>query len=304
MRLDLVVAKRFELSRRAARDAVRSGRVDLAGEVCDEPGTDVPEDVRLRYDPNRRERRRVRSRVTVLVEDPLFLIVDKPAGLLSVQTAEHERDTLVSRTLAYLQHRYRRRAWVGVVHRLDKETSGALVFARTREALLALQKQFRAHRIEREYLALVEGDVATGGVFDAPLVRDRGDRRRGVARAGEPGLSAVTHYRPIERFGKATLVSVRLETGRTHQIRVHFSAAGRPVIGDAVYLRRGGPPQPVAAPRQMLHARVLGFQHPETGALVRAESPLPSDLESVLEELRRRHKGRKFSVPGLVKADS
>lgn len=287
MRLDLVVAKRFELSRRAARDAVRAGRVDVAGEVSHDPGTDVPEDVLLRYDPNRPQRRRVRSRVTVLVEDPLFLIVDKPAGLLSIQTAEHESDTLFSRTLAYLQHRYRRRSWVGVVHRLDKETSGALVFARTREALHALQKQFRAHRIEREYLALVEGDIATGGVFDAPLVRDRGDRRRGVARAGEPGLSAVTHYRPLERFGKATLLSVRLETGRTHQIRVHFSAAGRPVIGDAVYRRRGGPPQPVAAPRQMLHASTLGFEHPETGKLVRAESPLPPDFATVLRELRR-----------------
>jgi len=288
VRLDLVVAKRFELSRREARDAVRAGRVDVAGEVSHEPGTDVPEDALLRYDPNRPERRRVRSRVVVLAEDPLFLIVDKPAGLLSVQTAERESDTLVSRSLAYLQYRYRRRAWVGIVHRLDKETSGALVFARTREALHALQKQFRAHRIEREYLALVEGDVATGGVFDAPLVRDRGDRRRGIARAGEPGLSAVTHYRPLERFGKATLVSVRLETGRTHQIRVHFSAAGRPVIGDAVYRRRGGPPQAVAARRQMLHARTLGFEHPETGKLVRAESPLPPDFAAVLHELRRK----------------
>ena len=288
MRLDLVVAKRFELSRREARDAVRAGRVDVAGEVSHEPGTDVPEDVPLRHDPNRPERRRVASRVAVLAEDPLFLIVDKPAGLLSVQTAEHESDTLVSRALAYLQHRYRRRAWVGIVHRLDKETSGALVFARTREALHALQEQFRAHRIEREYVTLVEGDVASGGVFDAPLVRDRGDRRRGVARAGEPGLSAVTHYRPLERFGKATLVSVRLETGRTHQIRVHFSAAGRPVIGDAVYRRRSGPPQSVAAPRQMLHASTLGFEHPGTGKLVRAESPLPPDFAAVLRELRRK----------------
>lgn len=287
MRLDLIVAKRFELSRRAARDAVRAGRVDVAGEGSPEPGTEVPEDILLQYDPNRPEKRRVRSRLTVLVEDPLFLIVDKPAGLLSVQTAEHESDTLFSRALVYLQHRYRRRAWVGVVHRLDKETSGALVFARTRDALHALQEQFKAHRIEREYVAIVEGDVASSGVFDAPLVRDRGDRRRGIARAGEPGLSAVTHYRPLERFGRVTLVSVRLETGRTHQIRVHFSGAGWPVIGDAVYRRRGGPPQPVAAARQMLHARTLGFEHPGTGTPVRAESPLPPDFAAALGELRK-----------------
>ena len=292
MRLDLVVSRRFGLSRRAARDAVRAGRIDVAGEATDEPGADVPEDVALRYDANRPERRRVRSRVTVLTEDPLFLIVDKPAGLLSVQTPLRESDTLFSRVLSYLQHRYRGRAWAGVVHRLDKDTSGALVFARTREALHSFQEQFRAHRIEREYVALVEGDVAGGGVFDAALVRDRGDRRRGVARPGEPGLHAVTHYRPLERFGIATLVSVRLETGRTHQIRVHFSAAGRPLIGDAVYRRRTGPPQSVAAPRQMLHARTLGFAHPETGKLVRAESPIPADFQAVLDGLRRRPKAR------------
>jgi len=292
VRLDSAVSQRFGLSRRAARDAVRAGRVDVAGAVTDEPGADVPEDVPIHYDPNRPQRRRVRSRITVLADDPLFLIVDKPAGLLSVQTAEHESDTLFSRTLSYLQHRYRGRPWAGVVHRLDKDTSGALVFARTREALHSFQEQFRAHSIEREYVALVEGDVAKGGVFDAPLVRDRGDRRRGVAKAGEPGLHAVTHYRPLDRFGAATLVSVRLETGRTHQIRVHFSAAGRPLIGDEVYRRRTGPPQPVAAPRQMLHARTLGFAHPETGKPVRAESPLPADFQAILDDLRRRHRGR------------
>ena len=297
MRLDLAVSQRFGLSRRAARDAVRAGRVDVAEEMNDEPGVDVPEDVPLRYDPNRPERRRVRSRLSILAEDAHFLIVDKPAGLLSVQTAEHESDTLVSRTLAYLQHRYRRRAWVGVVHRLDKDTSGALAFARTREALHALQEQFKAHSIEREYVALVEGDVATEGVFDAPLVRDRGDRRRGIARPGEAGLFAVTRYRPLERFGKATLVSVRLETGRTHQIRVHFSSAGRPVIGDEVYRRREASSSPIAAPRQMLHARTLGFAHPATGEPVRAESPIPPDFAAVLGELRRQQGKRRPDAP-------
>lgn len=302
MRLDLAVALRFGLSRRTAREAVRSGRVDVAGIARDEPGLEVPDDAALRYDANRPERRRVRSRLAVLVEDPLFLIVDKPAGLLTVQTAEHEKDTLVARTLSYLQHRYRRRAWAGVVHRLDKDTSGALVFARTREALRDLQEKFRSHRIDREYVAIVEGDFRGPGVFDAPLVADRGDRRRGVARAGEPGKRAVTRYRPLERFGRATLVSVRLETGRTHQIRVHFAEAGHPVLGDSVYRRRIAPPSPVEAPRQMLHARVLGFTHPKTGEPVRAVSPIPDDFAGVIEALRRRQKkrpdesGRKSSV--------
>jgi len=287
VRLDLAVARRFGLSRRAARDAVRAGRVESGGQVSDEPGTEVADDVELKYDPNRPVERRVRTRLTVLAEDPLFLIVDKPAGLLTVQTAEHEEDTLFARVLDYLQHRYRRRTWIGVVHRLDKETSGALVFARTRDALRNLQVKFRAHAIEREYVALVSGNVRAPGTFDAPLVSDRGDRRRGVARRGEPGKRAVTHYRPLENFGRATLVSVHLETGRTHQVRVHFASAGHPVIGDSVY-RRGEAPPVVEVRRQMLHARVLGFEHPRTGAPVRAEALIPEDFRNAIAELRRR----------------
>lgn len=292
MRLDLLVSRRFDLSRRAARDAVRSGRVDVQGSPRDEPGLDVPEDVEVRFDRDRPERRRVRTRLAVLAEDPLFLIVDKPAGLLTVQTAEHESDTLFARALSYLHYRYRRRAWIGVVHRLDKDTSGALVFARTREALRDLQDKFRAHSIDREYVAIVEGDVRAPGVFAAPLVADRGGRRRGIARGGEPGKRAVTRYQPIERLGRATLVSVELETGRTHQIRVHFSEAGHPVVGDTVYRRRLAPLPSVEAPRQMLHARRLGFAHPKTGEPVRAISPIPADFAAVLEELRRRQKKR------------
>jgi 23S rRNA pseudouridine1911/1915/1917 synthase len=287
VRLDQAVAQRFGLSRRAARDAVRAGRVEVAGAVCDEPGLEVPEGSKVEFHPNRPARASVRTRLAVLAEDPLFLIVDKPAGLLTVQTAEHEEDTLFARALAYLHHRYRKRAWVGVVHRLDKETSGALVFARTREALRALQEQFREHSIEREYLALVEGAVVKPGVFDAPLVADRGDRRRGVARPGERGKHAVTRYRPVEAFDRATLVSVNLETGRTHQVRVHFSASGHPVIGDAVYRRREGPGL-IPVRRQMLHARVLGFEHPGSGQAVRAVAPLPADFEEALRLLRRR----------------
>jgi 23S rRNA pseudouridine1911/1915/1917 synthase len=293
VRLDLLVSRRLGLSRRAARDAIRAGRIDAGGVPRDQPGLDVPEDTALSHHPDRPQRRRVRSRLEVLFEDPHLLIVDKPAGLLTVRTAAQEKDTLVARALSYLQHRYRRRAWVGVVHRLDKDTSGVLVFARTREALRNLQEKFRAHSIEREYLTIVEKDVRSPGVFDAPLVADRGDRRRGVARSGEVGKRAVTRYRPVERFGgKATLVSVRLETGRTHQIRVHFAESGHPVLGDAVYRPRSAPPPPLAASRQMLHAKMLGFGHPKTEERVRAMSPLPADFAAVLDELRRGQKKR------------
>lgn len=286
MRLDLAVSIRFGLSRRSAREAVRAGRIDRDGVAVDEPGLDVPEDASLTWDPNRPVRHRVRSRLAVLFEDEDLLVVDKPAGLLTVPTAERERDTLLARALDYLQHRYRRRPYAGIVHRLDKDTSGALVFARNREALHALQALFRAHDIEREYLAIVEGRPPESGTLDADLVRDAGLGRRGVARPGQSGRRAVTRYRVLERFARAALVSVELETGRTHQIRIHFSAAGTPVAGDRVYRRGAGAPAVVAAPRQMLHARRLGFAHPATGALVHAEAPLPADFETVLRGLR------------------
>jgi 23S rRNA pseudouridine1911/1915/1917 synthase len=290
MRLDFSVSKTFGLSRREAREAVRAGRIDAGGVTRDEPGLDVPEDAALTFHSDRPARRSVRTPLRVLHEDDDCIVVDKPAGLLTLPTAEREKDTLMSRVSAYLQHRYRRRPYVGVVHRLDKETSGALVFARSREALRTLQELFKRHAIEREYAALVEGTLPDAGTFDADLVRDRGDRRRGVARPGQEGRRAVTRFRTLEHLGRASLVSARLETGRTHQIRVHFSAAGHPVLGDAVYRRRDAPPSSTEAPRQMLHARSLGFPHPRTGALIRCEAPLPEDFEKVLAALRAKKK--------------
>jgi 23S rRNA pseudouridine1911/1915/1917 synthase len=285
VRLDLLVSQRFGLSRRAAREAVRGGRVELEGAAADEPGLDVEEAARVAYFPNRPERRSVRTRLTVLFEDEDLLVVEKPAGLLTVPTADREKDTLLARALDYLHHRYRRRPFVGTVHRLDKDTSGSLVFARNRETTRALQDQLRRHDVEREYLALVEGDPGGSGTFSEDLVRDAGDTRRGVARPGVAGRRAVTHWRRIEKFPDACLVAVRLETGRTHQIRIHFSAAGHPVLGDRVYGRREVDPK---IPRQMLHARLLAFEHPRTGARVAVESPLPEDFQKILRSRRRK----------------
>ena len=285
MRLDFAVAQKFGLSRRVAREAVRSGRVDVDGVACDEPGQETPPDAALQFHPDRPLRRRVKTRLTVLYEDGDVLIVDKPAGLLTVPTEAREKDTLWSRALHYLQHRYGGRPHAGIVHRLDKDTSGALVFARNRAAHHALQDRFRTHAIDREYVALVEGAPKDSGTFDADLVRE-GGLRRTVARAGQEGRRAVTRYRTVERFPDAALVSVRPETGRTHQIRVHFSAAGHPVLGDRVYGNAK------LAPRQMLHARRLGFPHPVTGDVVSAESPVPEDFEKVLAALRAAKKKR------------
>ena len=283
MRLDLAVARAFTLSRRAAREAVRSGRVELDGAVVDEPGTDVPDDrvATLRFHRDRPARRRVRTRLSVLHEASEVLIVDKPAGLLTVPTEANEKDTLWARALHYLQHRYGGRPYAGIVHRLDKDTSGAVVFARSRPALHFLQERFKEHAIDREYVAIARGTVPDSGRFDADLVRTPG-LKRGIAKPGQEGRRAVTRYRSQERLPGATLVSVRPETGRTHQIRVHFAAAGHPILGDRVYGGEAG----AAASRQMLHARRLGFPHPATGEPVAAEAPLPEDFAELLEELR------------------
>ncbi|MGH9443257.1 MAG: RluA family pseudouridine synthase [Thermoanaerobaculia bacterium] len=284
MRLDQLVSVKFSLSRRKAREYVETGRVDLEGSPCREPGTAVTEAASVRLDLNRPALGKVRSNLRVLREEEDLLLVEKPAGLLSVPTEAKEKDTLLSRVNSYLQYRHGKRPFVGVVHRLDKDTSGVLVFTRTREALRELQELFRRHQVEREYVAIVEGRVElNSGTIGLDLVRDRGDRRRGTARRGEEGIPAVTHYQVIERRGGATLVSLRLETGRTHQIRVHLAALGYPVLGDAVYRPKAFPPARISASRQMLHARTLGFRH--GGRPIRAESPIPEDFRKTWEKL-------------------
>jgi 23S rRNA pseudouridine1911/1915/1917 synthase len=292
IRLDKLVSERFALSRRAAQDAVRNGRIDLAGERCDEPGREVEPDVELAYFPSRPKARTVAGRLRVLHEDRHVLVVDKPAGLLTLPTAARERDTLLERASRYLMIRHgAARPFVGIIHRLDKDTSGALALARSPEALRAFQTLFKAHDIERQYLAVVEGTPArASGTIDLPLVTDRGDLRRGVARTPGEGRRAVTHYRVVERFGPvATLVACWLETGRTHQIRIHLAEIGHPVVGDRVYRPRNQPRCKAQFARQALHARTLGFDHPLTGQHVHVEAPLPADLDALIVDLRNRY---------------
>jgi 23S rRNA pseudouridine1911/1915/1917 synthase len=294
-RLDKLVCERFGLSRRAARSAIVNGRVDVAGERCDQPGQQVADDARVGYFPDRPKLRKVLTRLRVLHEDTHVLIVDKPAGLLTLPTQDHERDTLVDRVRRYLSIRYGGRPYVGVIHRLDKLTSGALAMARSPAALRAFQSQFKVHDIERRYLAVVEGvPRMEQGTIDLALVADRGDLRRGVAREPGTGRRATTHYRVVERFGPvAALLSCWLETGRTHQIRIHLAELGHPVVGERVYRPRNRRPSKARFHRQALHAHTLGFQHPFTGATVRAESPVPDDLAALLVDLRTR-----YGIPG------
>ena len=221
--------------------------------------------------------------------------MDKPAGLLTLPTPEQERDTLRSRVEKYLTLRYGGRPYVGIVHRLDKDTSGALALAKSPEAGRRLQELFKAHDIDRHYLAVVEGAVRReNGTIDLALVSDRGDLRRGVSRVPGEGRRAVTHFRVIERFGPvATLVGCRLETGRTHQIRIHLTEMGHPVVGDPVYRPRTAPRCKAQFARQALHAQTLGFIHPLTGEPVQVEAAVPPDLSALILDLRNR-----YGIPG------
>jgi 23S rRNA pseudouridine1911/1915/1917 synthase len=292
IRLDKLVSERFGLSRRAAQDAVRNGRIDLEGERCDEPGREVEPGIALEFFPNRPKARIVAGRLRVLHEDRYVLIVDKPAGVLTLPTPDHEPDTLIERAGRYLKIRHGNpRPFVGVVHRLDKDTSGALALARTPEAVRAFQALFKAHDIERQYLAVVEGvPPRSEGTIDLPLITDRGDLRRGVARRPGEGREAITHYRVVERFGPvASLVACWLETGRTHQIRIHLAEIGHPVVGDPVYRPRNHPRSKAQFQRQALHAQTLGFRHPITGENIQVEAPVPRDLDALIVDLRNRY---------------
>jgi 23S rRNA pseudouridine1911/1915/1917 synthase len=289
MRLDVALIHLHPgLSRRKAREAIEKGQVDVDGRAVLEPGHPVAETAAIRWDVNRRARARARSSLPVLYEDEWLVVVDKPAGLLSVPaTPGGGEDTVLARVQEYARRLHPRRPYARAVHRLDRDTSGALAFALAPEARTALRALFREHRIERRYAALVEGTPRPEeGEVDAPLFEGYEAGRRRVARPGEPAREARTRWRVRERFAGAALLDVDLGTGRQHQIRVHLAHVGLPVLGDAVYRsRRGRPAVPV--PRQMLHARRLAFRHPFTDADVTVESALPGDFQRVLSALRR-----------------
>jgi len=283
-----------DISGSRLKRAVVEGQVSVDGEVVDDPGVIVADGSAVVWDPNRKIRRRVDTSLEVLYEDDDAVAVVKPAGLLTHATEANELDTLLSRVSLWAKRRFGggRRAYVAVVHRLDKETSGVLVFARSQRGLHDLQAQLRNHTMDRRYVAVVEGNIhGDVGTFDQDLVEDRGDRRRGVARPGSKGTSAVTEWKVLERYGLATLVEVRLKTGRTHQIRVHFAHAGHPVVGDPVYRDPRRPPFPVAFPRQALHAGRLGWVTPAGGSVL-VESEPPADFGQLLETLRARKRRR------------
>jgi 23S rRNA pseudouridine1911/1915/1917 synthase len=257
---------RLEGARGEARQAVRGGeRVDLAPP----PAPDATP-------------RAQRMPLAIVHEDADLIVIDKPAGLVVHPGAGVPDRTLMNGLLAHCPAL----AGVpraGIVHRLDKDTSGLLVVAKTVEAQVSLVRQLESRSMRRVYLAVVQGDPPTSGLIDAPVGRDaRARTRMSVTRRGK---DAVTRYRVLERYGHAALVECRLESGRTHQIRVHFQHIRHPLVGEGVYRR--GTRHGIAFARQALHAVELSLVHPRSGKTVTWRAEPPADFQRLLKSLRR-----------------
>ena len=284
MRFDQALARLFpQYSRSRLQAWLKAGHIRLDGRSAEaRQAVTGGEDVVLEPPaPVAIAPKAQRMPLKIVHEDADLIVVDKPAGLVVHPGAGQPDRTLLNALLAHAPAL----AGVpraGIVHRLDKDTSGLLVVARTVEAQAALVKQLADRSMRRIYLAVVQGDPPAGGTIDAPLGRDARSRvRMAVSHRGKP---ARTGFRVVERFGHAALIECRLETGRTHQIRVHLQHIRHPLVGDAVYRR--GTRHGWSFPRQALHAAELTLNHPRTGKAMTWRAPLPRDMKRLLQQLR------------------
>ncbi|MBI5920241.1 MAG: 23S rRNA pseudouridine(1911/1915/1917) synthase RluD [Betaproteobacteria bacterium] len=293
LRLDQTLVRLLPQHSRSRLQAwLREGRISVAGLSCPDAkhkmwgGETIC--VTAAADPAANSHVAEEIALSVLHEDQDLLVIDKPAGLVVHPGSGNWRGTLLNALLHHAPE-LSEIPRAGIVHRLDKETSGLLVVARTLAAQTDLVRQLQARSVKREYLALVHGAVASAGSVDAPIARHPTQRTKMavVAEQGKRGKEARTHYSVRERFAAATLLECRLETGRTHQIRVHMASIKHPLVGDPVYGRRGGGNALLSAfPRQALHAWRLTLLHPRTHEEMSWESSLPRDFADLLDALR------------------
>ena len=278
-----------EISRSYASKLIKDDRIQLNGKSCkasskvkegDELLIDMPEPVSLDVVAED-------IPLDIVYEDEDFLIVNKPKGMVVHPAAGHYQGTLVNAVMNHCGQELSTINGVmrpGIVHRIDKNTTGLLVVCKNDKAHKSLAEQLKEHSITRKYVAIVCGNIKEdSGTVDAPLGRSKKDRKKQAIDMVD-GRDAVTHFRVLERFGDYTLVECILETGRTHQIRVHMASIGHPVLGDDVY----GPKKcPFTLEGQCLHAKVLGFIHPSTGEYVEFDSEYPEYLNQLMDRLRK-----------------
>lgn len=290
VRLDKCVSELMgeKLSRSAIQKWIKSGELYVNGKLekasyCvhaeDIVSFTIPDPIETNIQPEN-------IPLEILYEDQDLLIVNKPKGMVVHPSPGHYQGTLVN---ALLYHCGKELSGIngvlrpGIVHRIDKDTSGSLVVCKNDAAHQSLSAQFQVHSITRKYYAICVGNIKEEeGTIDAAIGRHPIDRKKMAITDPAKGKRAVTHYHVLERFGKYTFVSCQLETGRTHQIRVHMSSRGFPILGDMVYGH-----QDYKGLGQILHAGVLGFQHPRNGTYLEVEAPLPEYFQTILDHLRK-----------------
>jgi 23S rRNA pseudouridine1911/1915/1917 synthase len=296
-RLDKALALASGLSRERVKALLGEGRVMLDGKAATQPsfkpdaGTMFAMTVPA-VTPDEAQAEDIP--LTVVFEDEHLIVIDKPAGLVVHPAVGNYDGTLVNALLHHCQGQLSGIGGVarpGIVHRIDKDTSGLLVVAKTDKAHEGLARQFADHSIERAYLALVAGHpVPLAGTVRGAIARSSANRQKMALVAEGRGRHAVTHFKTLEKLDSSALVECRLETGRTHQVRVHMTSIGHPLLGDPAYGRTPARLRPRLSElhfaRQALHAAVLGFIHPVTGATLRFESKLPADMTELLVDLR------------------
>ena len=297
-RLDRALADAVPaLSRERLKALIRSGAVEAAGQAVRDPATKVRGEEALRVAvPEPAPAHNVAQDIplNIVFEDKHLLVVDKPAGLVVHPAAGNCDGTLVNALLHHCDGSLSGIGGVarpGIVHRIDKDTSGLLVVAKHDVAHEGLARQFAAHSIDRRYLAIVNGvPTAKDGTVDAPLARSSANRKKIAIVEDGRGKRAVTHWRRLDVLRDAALVECRLETGRTHQVRVHMASIRHPLIGDPVYGRAGKAHgnilKELQFQRQALHATELGFIHPVTRCRLSFSSPMPTDMQELFNALR------------------
>ena len=287
-RMDVFLAEQLALSRSAVQKLLESGAVTLAGKALRKQDKTQAGDLYEVELPELREPS-IEARdlpLDIVYEDADLLVINKPKGLVVHPAPGHWDDTLVNALMFHCKDSLsgiNGELRPGIVHRIDKDTSGLLIVAKNDFAHQALAEQLQDHSLSRTYLAVVKGGFKEdSGTVDAPIGRHPVDRKK-MAVTDKNSRPAVTHWRVLERFGPYTLVECKLETGRTHQIRVHMAHIHHPLLGDTVY---GSPKPELGLDSQCLHARALRFRHPRSGEELTLECPLPDWFQAVLARLR------------------